>query len=146
MVKLYNYINGDFDVTIYDDGTKIRKFNKDSHIVLHPESIDCKITNWCDAGCQYCLHPDSEVQTINGKVKISNLKEKDLIYTVNEDTNDIEVNFVEIVHNTPYEGNLIKITLESGECLKLTPNHKVFTQQGWVLAENLTLDHIITYF
>ena len=50
---LASYLNGNNTVTIYTDGTKERiivdSFNK------FPESVDCKITNWCDAGCSYWI-------------------------------------------------------------------------------------------
>jgi len=59
---LYKYKNGNVDVTILKDGTKIRKFDGDPAIRF-PESIDCKITNYCDMNCQYC-HEESDV---NGK-------------------------------------------------------------------------------
>ena len=48
-----SYKNGNTIVTIYDDGTKIREIFKDG-VPKYPESIDVKITNWCDAGCAWC--------------------------------------------------------------------------------------------
>lgn len=50
---LYNYVNGNTKVTIYEDGTKIREFENIPEIT-HPESIDIKITNYCDMGCKFC--------------------------------------------------------------------------------------------
>lgn len=61
LLKSYN--NGNYTVKIYSDGTKIRITNKDEFIPEFPESIDLKITNYCEVGCPMC-HEDS---TINGK-------------------------------------------------------------------------------
>ena len=50
---LNSYSNGGTVVTLLEDGTKIRQVLSDVPSVF-PESIDIKITNWCDAGCAYC--------------------------------------------------------------------------------------------
>ena len=50
---LHSYTNGDTSVSIYSDGTKIRDISKGTRADF-PESIDVKITNWCDAGCHWC--------------------------------------------------------------------------------------------
>lgn len=53
MNKIHEYQNGDFIVEIYDDGTKQRK----THVPIatakaaFPDSIDIKITNFCDKAC-----------------------------------------------------------------------------------------------
>jgi hypothetical protein len=57
--QLVKYINGNTTVTIMEDGTKIREYEGDP-IVEHPESIDVKITDYCDMGCEYC-HEGSSV-------------------------------------------------------------------------------------
>lgn len=62
MSKLYEYINGGYMVTIFEDGTKIRHQISDLPPKL-PEHMDLKITNWCDAGCGWC-HENS---TLKGK-------------------------------------------------------------------------------
>lgn len=50
---LHKYLNGNVSVTILSDGTKIRQYEGKPEIV-HPESIDIKITNYCDLTCKYC--------------------------------------------------------------------------------------------
>lgn len=59
---LHKYTNGNTEVTILNDGTKIREY-EDTPLVVHPESIDVKITNYCDLNCKYC-HENS---TVDGK-------------------------------------------------------------------------------
>lgn len=56
------YKNGDTLVTMYSDGTKVRDVSNGTRAEF-PESIDVKITNWCDAGCAFC-HENS---TTRGK-------------------------------------------------------------------------------
>ena len=46
---LYNYKNGNCNVSIYDDGTKIREFPDNEHPYADlPESMDVKVTNKCN--------------------------------------------------------------------------------------------------
>ena len=57
MNVLGTYINGNHTVTIFDDGTKISStLNKNDieFISDFPESIDLKITNYCDLNCPMC--------------------------------------------------------------------------------------------
>ena len=57
-----SYQNGNYTGTLYDDGTKVRETKDDRFIAEYPESIDLKITNYCDMGaiCGYC-HEASHV-------------------------------------------------------------------------------------
>lgn len=61
--EIGSYINGNYKVSIYNDGTKIRETNENNFISEFPENIDIKITNSCDLNCSMC-HEDS---SINGK-------------------------------------------------------------------------------
>lgn len=61
---MWEYINGSYHVIIEDDGTKTRRLlGKDSSFVEYPESIDVKITDYCDLGCAFC----HESSTVEGK-------------------------------------------------------------------------------
>lgn len=53
MTIINQYQNGNTWVTIFDDGTKIREYNNLPNVKF-PESIDIKITNYCDQNCKYC--------------------------------------------------------------------------------------------
>lgn len=61
MKEIAKYYNGNTIVTLFNDGTKIREYDNIPKI-LHPESIDVKITDYCDMGCPYC----HESSTTNG--------------------------------------------------------------------------------
>lgn len=71
---LNSYTNGGYVVTIYEDGTKVRK--QISHLPPRtPESIDLKITNYCNLShiCKWC-HENSDVNGDNGNLnKISRI-------------------------------------------------------------------------
>jgi MoaA/NifB/PqqE/SkfB family radical SAM enzyme len=54
MKFLAAYPNGNYLVSIYDDGTKIRENDLDNLTPEFSESIDMKITNYCDKGCPFC--------------------------------------------------------------------------------------------
>lgn len=67
MNRIGTYQNGNFTVTIYDDGTKIRYTDGDSFTPAFPESMDIKITNRCDMGCPFC-HEDSKSDGKHGAI------------------------------------------------------------------------------
>lgn len=66
--KLFNYENGNVEVSILQDGTKIRNFNGDAK-PLYPESIDLKITNQCSLEdyCSWC-HEASKKDGVHGDI------------------------------------------------------------------------------
>jgi len=48
------YKNGNYNVTILSDGTKIRRTDEDEFIPEFPENADVKITDKCSQGCPFC--------------------------------------------------------------------------------------------
>jgi hypothetical protein len=63
MELLTKYVNGNYTVKIFNDGTKVRFTEEDEFLPQKPESIDIKITDCCDMGCKYC----HEQSTLDGK-------------------------------------------------------------------------------
>ena len=57
---LSKYRNGNYNVAIFDDGTKIRYNNSNSPIPEFVESMDMKISNYCPFGCPMCHEKSSE--------------------------------------------------------------------------------------
>ena len=51
---LGEYVNGNYNVLIYEDGTKIRQNELDNLTPDFAESIDVKITDKCSVGCSFC--------------------------------------------------------------------------------------------
>lgn len=63
MKTLGVYKNGNYNVRLLTDGTKIRETEEDEFIPAFAENCDCKITDKCDGGCPFCY----EGCTPNGK-------------------------------------------------------------------------------
>ena len=63
------YKNGNYDVRIYSDGTKVRDIDDEEPGFLpeFPESIDLKITNKCGMGCPFC-HENSTPDGKHGDI------------------------------------------------------------------------------
>lgn len=76
MEKIGSYRNGNYTVTIYADGTKVRQNDLDFFKPDFPESFDYKITACCDRGCKCCFErstPDGEHGDIMGPDFIDHL-------------------------------------------------------------------------
>lgn len=67
MKLLGKYQNGNYTVSIYSDGTKIRSNDLDFFEAEFPENIDVKITNYCNKGCPFC-HENSTVEGEHGNI------------------------------------------------------------------------------
>ncbi len=63
MKLIGRYKNGNYMVSIFDDGTKVRETEEDNFLPAFAENCDCKITDKCDGGCAFCY----EGCTPNGK-------------------------------------------------------------------------------
>ena len=64
---LGDYQNGNYRVILFGDGTKIKETEDDYFDSEFPDSIDMKITNYCDLGCVMC-HENSTVEGIHGDI------------------------------------------------------------------------------
>lgn len=73
--------NGNYNLILCDDGTKIRMNKEDCFIPEKPESMDIKITNKCDMGCAFC-HENSTPDGQHGD--ILNLKFLDTLLPYTE--------------------------------------------------------------
>lgn len=65
---LHHYKNGNVDVKIYENGTKVREWpDGEKPVSEYPESADVKITGWCDMShiCKYC-HEQSNLEGQHG--------------------------------------------------------------------------------
>jgi len=67
MKLLGSYINGNYRVTIFDDGTKIRSNDLDNLTPEKLESMDILITKQCDMGCPMC-HEDAAPNGKHGDI------------------------------------------------------------------------------
>ena len=90
--------------------------------------------------CDECLHPETEIQTINGKKQIQHLNVGEKVLTINEKTNKKEFNEIIKVHKNLSKEQMYEIETEVGT-IRITGNHKILTDEGWVRADNITLTH-----
>ena len=69
-MKLLNkYLNGNVTVTLFDNGTKIQEWSDNEQPnPLYPNSMDIKITNYCDLGCAWC-HEKSNTQGVHADLE-----------------------------------------------------------------------------
>ncbi|MCK9470133.1 MAG: polymorphic toxin-type HINT domain-containing protein [Bacilli bacterium] len=142
MKLLGKYKNGNYTVTLFSDGTKIRENDLDHFRADFPESMDLKITNKCDMGCIFCFPPNAKLIKGDSKSKaIRGIQPGLELLSYNEEKADLEIKEVVKTYKRKYSGKLIKITLADNRTIECTPNHKIFTQnRGYVEAAKLTLD------
>jgi len=91
-----------------------------------------------DIGCNPCLHPDSAVETVNGRVRIADITEPTMVYTMLDD-GTLGVRRCSAAWKTKENANIYNITTKAGHVVRCTGDHKIFTQnRGWVEAQDLT--------
>jgi hypothetical protein len=90
-------------------------------------------------GGAFCFSEDTLVKVEGGYKKISLIGNGDLVYTVNLESNSIELKTVREIFSKSKEDSydLLEIELESGETIKITENHEVKTRDGWKMAKDL---------
>lgn len=147
MKQLGKYKNGNYTVTIYEDGTKVRFTKDDEFYPEFAENCDVKITDKCSIGCAFCLTENTLIKSKEKNIPIKDIKIGDIVYSYNEIAKKFELKPVIEVYKRKFEGTLIQIELENGIILECTPNHKIFTSnRGWIEAENiLESDDILLY-
>lgn len=97
-----------------------------------------------------CIHPDEVILSYkHGWIPIKKLVEKiksgEEIFVLSYDEKEKKDKFKKVLwgDKTRKNSKLLKITTENGLELRLTSDHKVFTDQGWVEAKDLTVEHKI---
>ena len=91
-----------------------------------------------------CLVGDTMIQTDKGPIAIKDIVERMKegetfrVLTFNEVSKENEYKDVESGQMTKSDANVIEIETEDGQKLRLTPDHKVYTEnRGWVEASKL---------
>ena len=116
MKQIAKYQNGNTTVTIMNDGTKIREYENAPEI-LHPESIDVKITDYCDMGCAYC-HESSTTKGVHADLN-------KLLEVISELPSGVELaigggnplshpNLVEFLQTLKSKGMIANLTVNQG--------------------------------
>jgi hypothetical protein len=125
------------------DGSKIRSWEGVA-CPEYPESMDLKITDFCDANCIFCVLPGTQISTPDGLKNIEDIQNGDKILSVNTETKKTEIASVEQVFVREYDGEMVQIEAEDGSILTLTPDDEVWTEnRGWIFAKNIESEDII---
>lgn len=99
---------------------------------------------WTPTSTNPCFHPDTLIETVNGRVKISDIKNPTKVYSMDKEgklcIKNASASFV-----SKRNAQTIKITLRNGSSIQVTPDHKMYTHnKGWVEAGKLKLgDRIV---
>lgn len=59
ITKIAAYNNGNYYVELFSDGTKLKTTMGDNFFAEFPDSVDLKITNYCDNNCGFCYEGSS---------------------------------------------------------------------------------------
>jgi DNA polymerase III alpha subunit len=90
-----------------------------------------------------CVTGDSQIETSIGQISMKELVErtisKEQIYVLSFDEQSKKLTYQKVVWAdlTRKNAKIVKITLKDGKELRLTPDHKVFTDKGWMEAQDL---------
>lgn len=151
MKLLGKYKNGNYNVVIFDNGTKARITKDNKFIAKFPECMDVKITNCCDMDCPYCHEASSRegkhgdilntefINTLKPFTELAigggnPLSHPDLLefLTVLKGKNiiaNMTVNQMHFMQNLNYIDNLIKNGLIKGLGISLVKPTKEFIKQ-----------------
>jgi intein/homing endonuclease len=91
-----------------------------------------------------CFHPDTNIMTPDGYVKISDIREGDLVINYNEKTKLFKEDVVvDIYKNMIKSSNdkMIELIFDNNSVIKVTENHKFLTTVGWIKAIDLNETH-----
>lgn len=88
-----------------------------------------------------CVAEGQRVQTSDGKVPIEKVKACDVVWTFNEEEQRRQLARVTQISNT-IRKNLVEVETEEGT-IRLTEDHRVLTQRGWIPAGQLTEEDLM---
>ena len=116
---LAKYKNGNTKVIILEDGTKIRSYEGVPSPIF-PESIDCKLTNFCDLDCAFChensttegKHADLEklkeiLDPLPPGIELACLSGDTVVYTENGTTEIKDLNVGDYIYDS--KNNLVEV-------------------------------------
>ena len=85
-----------------------------------------------------CLHPDSMVETVEGRIRITDITEPTKVYSMHK--GQLVLRKCSAAFCTKKDAKVLKITLASGKELVCTPDHLIHTDDGWVEAQQLVIN------
>lgn len=86
-----------------------------------------------------CLHGDSIIETKDGRVKIKDITQPTMVYSMNKD-GSLVLKRASASWKTKENAETVVISVRSGKSICVTPDHKIFVEDsGWVEAKNLKI-------
>ena len=136
-------------------GTHCQKINKDYKKYIDRQVV---ITTWQSMAklpkyvfddmkavfVDECFHPDTNIMTPDGYVKISDIREGDLVINYNEKTKLFKEDVVVDVYKNMIKSSndkMIELIFDNNSVIKVTENHKFLTTVGWIKAIDLNETH-----
>lgn len=132
---LSKYRNGNYNVAIFDDGTKIRYNNLDCLVPEFVESMDMKISNYCPFGCPMCFIAGTKILMADYTYKnIEDIIEGDMVIGFDEVVkgkgNRQKIKPVKVLKTFKHvEESLMKITTDKNTSITCTENHPIYIQK-----------------
>lgn len=91
-----------------------------------------------------CIVGDTKIMTDRGEIRIDEMNINDKVLTYNTETNELEFEDISFVGKTKENVDIIEVEVDDGEILRLTPDHKVFTEnRGYVIASDLLENDVL---
>lgn len=96
-------------------------------------------------GTNPCLHPDSMVETIHGRMKIKDIVKPTMVYSMDKD-GKLCIRPCSASWISKKNAKTIKLTIASGKELICTPDHKIFIEgRGWVEAQDIRIGEKVVH-
>lgn len=90
-------------------------------------------------GTNPCLHPDSIVETIHGRMKIKDITEPTMVYSMDKD-GKLCIRPCSASWISKKNAQTIIVKIASGKKVVCTPDHKIYIEgRGWVEAQNIRI-------
>ena len=131
------------DVTVSGKHTAVRESTDVheiwKHLVPYSEKwlLTVSTQKGCVHNCQFCFLPGTQINTVYGTISIEDVKINDDVLGYDLFTQELCNQRVTNCHSRYHRGDIINLELNNGHFLHLTPEHPVYTQRGWVLAQDL---------
>ena len=123
----------------------ISKSNSDEYFFRYPR-VDYEVLREHSEGViasSACLTADAILNTDKGDETLGSVIERlhnqEEVFVLSYDTEQDKVCYRRVVWGdiTRRNAEIVKIKLKNGETLRLTPDHKVYTDKGWIEAGDL---------
>lgn len=112
---------------------------------MHNYSPDGVYPNFKMVGTNPCFHPDTLIETVEGRKRIADITEPTYVYSMSRDGHICIVPST-AAFKTRDNAKTLKITLRNGSSIMVTPEHKMFVQGvGFVEAQNLKIGDRIAH-